>query len=100
MASLRAYRVWALWAICAVALGGARDMSHSEGLTLYVSADGKDAWSGRVAAPATGDGPFASLERARDEIRKIRGAGALPDGRTSPRSLRRCSGFKCASPWS
>ena len=44
---------------------------------LYVSPAGRDTWSGRLAAPAaTGtDGPFATLERARDEIRRRRSAG-------------------------
>ena len=43
-------------------------------LDLYVSADGHDAWSGRLAASDAGgkDGPFASLERARDEIRRLK----------------------------
>ncbi len=47
---------------------------------LYVSPQGRDTWSGKLAAPnrAGNDGPFASLERARDEIRKWRAAGTLP----------------------
>ncbi|MBN1345483.1 MAG: right-handed parallel beta-helix repeat-containing protein [Phycisphaerae bacterium] len=51
-------------------------------LTLYVAAGGNDAWSGRAAQPnvAGDDGPLASLERARDEIRKLRKAGKLPAG--------------------
>ena len=49
---------------------------------LYVATDGNDGWSGKLAAPDRqgNDGPFRSLERARDEIRKVRGAGALPGG--------------------
>jgi hypothetical protein len=44
---------------------------------LYVSPDGNDAWSGTLAAPnaARTDGPFASLERARDGVR-IDGQGS------------------------
>jgi hypothetical protein len=44
---------------------------------LYVSTDGCDTWSGSLAdANATrSDGPFATLERARDEIRQRRAAG-------------------------
>ena len=44
---------------------------------LFVSPVGRDAWSGRLAAPAADgtDGPFATLERARDEIRRRRAAG-------------------------
>lgn len=49
-------------------------MSESKGLTLYVAADGNDSNSGR-----TSEKPFATLERARDEIRKIKKAD-LPIG--------------------
>jgi len=43
-------------------------------LDLYVAADGRDTWSGRLATtgPDNKDGPFATLERARDEIRKLK----------------------------
>ncbi|HYG85484.1 MAG TPA: carbohydrate-binding domain-containing protein [Azospirillum sp.] len=41
------------------------------GPAFYVAANGKDTWSGKLAAPnADGtDGPFATLERARDAMR-------------------------------
>ncbi len=45
-------------------------------LDLYISPHGNDTWSGRLAeanADRT-DGPFATLERARDEIRRVRTA--------------------------
>ncbi len=44
---------------------------------LFVSPAGRDSWSGQLAAPAANasDGPFATLERARDEIRRRRTAG-------------------------
>ena len=47
--------------------------------TVYVSAKGNDAWSGRLAAPNAGgtDGPFATLTRARDEVRKLKVAGPV-----------------------
>jgi hypothetical protein len=51
------------------------------GLQLYVSTAGNDKWDGRSASHAGGgaDGPFATLNRARDETRKIkRTSGALP----------------------
>ena len=41
---------------------------------LYVSPDGDDAWTGRRAAP------FATLGRARDEVRTLKAAGDLPLG--------------------
>ncbi|MAE68011.1 MAG: hypothetical protein CMJ18_27485 [Phycisphaeraceae bacterium] len=42
--------------------------------TFFVAKDGSDAWSGRLAAPNAGktDGPFATLVRARNAIRKMR----------------------------
>ena len=49
---------------------------------LYVALDGNDTWSGREREPnqQRTNGPFATLERARDEIRKIKSAGSLPKG--------------------
>jgi hypothetical protein len=53
----------------------------AEGLTLYIAPNGNDAWSGRLAEPKGGDGPFLTLQRARDEIRKLKKeAGPLPRG--------------------
>jgi hypothetical protein len=52
----------------------------AERLTLYVAPGGNDGWSGRLAAPNGGDGPFHTLARARDEIRRIKKAGPLPAG--------------------
>jgi len=51
-------------------------------VTLYVSTQGSDAWSGATAEPTADgtDGPFATLERARDEVRKLKAAGPLPEG--------------------
>ena len=48
-------------------------------LTLYVSPNGNDAWSGRLAAPnaAKTDGPLASIAGARDAIRRLKAAGPL-----------------------
>lgn len=48
-------------------------------LKLYVSPKGTDNATGRE--PKLGPtGPFASLERARDEIRRLKTSGALPKG--------------------
>ncbi len=60
-------------------------------LTLYVSPDGKDTWSGGLARPnADGtDGPVPTLERARDILRQKRSSTAgearvvVGDGRYS-----------------
>jgi parallel beta-helix repeat protein len=48
-------------------------MPHPKGKALFVSLDGNDAWTGKLAepnAPRT-DGPFATLARARDAIRSM-----------------------------
>ncbi|NUP99151.1 MAG: right-handed parallel beta-helix repeat-containing protein [Armatimonadetes bacterium] len=48
-------------------------------MDLYCSPSGKDSWSGRLPEPnelAT-DGPFATLGRARDEVRKLKASAAL-----------------------
>ncbi len=41
---------------------------------FYVSDNGSDEWSGTLASPAAGetDGPFATLERARDAVRDLK----------------------------
>ena len=51
-------------------------------IALYVAPNGNDTWSGTRLAPNAQktDGPFRSLERARDEIRKRKAAGPLPAG--------------------
>ena len=61
---------------------GQMSMCLAEEAVLYVAPDGSDAWSGRLPEPnqVRTDGPFASLERARDEIRRIKAAGPLPKG--------------------
>ncbi|HUW62823.1 MAG TPA: right-handed parallel beta-helix repeat-containing protein [Candidatus Bathyarchaeia archaeon] len=51
-----------------------------EPLRLYVSEAGNDAWSGRLPDAQAADGPFATLERARDEVRKLKTGGPLPTG--------------------
>lgn len=47
---------------------------------LYVAPNGNDAWSGRFAEPLGSAGPFLTIQRARDEIRKIKKSGGLPKG--------------------
>lgn len=49
---------------------------------FFVSPAGNDAWSGKLADAARNkkDGPFATLERARDAIRALRQSGELPPG--------------------
>lgn len=47
---------------------------------LFVSPEGDDRWSGQLPEPNTTgtDGPFATLERARDAVRKLKVGGTLP----------------------
>ena len=49
---------------------------------LYVARDGNDRWSGHRAAPNARrtDGPFATLEGARDAVRALKKRGRLPAG--------------------
>ncbi len=50
---------------------------------FHVAPDGNDAWTGKPAAPnaAKTDGPFATLERARDAVRALKKA---PGGSDAP----------------
>jgi len=50
-------------------------------LDIHVAPDGNDAWSGRLARSnkARTDGPLASLNGARDALRKLRAAGQLKE---------------------
>ncbi|HNT87605.1 MAG TPA: right-handed parallel beta-helix repeat-containing protein, partial [Candidatus Hydrogenedentes bacterium] len=49
---------------------------------FYVALDGDDAWSGALPAPDAGgtDGPFRTIERARDALRDMKKAGDQPAG--------------------
>ena len=51
-------------------------------LRLYVATNGNDAWSGTQPDPdeTRNDGPFATLDRARTEIRRLRDQGQPPPG--------------------
>ncbi len=53
--------------------------AQEEGLSFYVSTEGNEAWSGKMEEPNDGqsDGPFATLEQARDAIRKLKADGPL-----------------------
>ena len=57
-------------------------LGDSSGMSLFVAKDGNDQWSGRIASTnaARDDGSFATLERAREEIRNIKQAGEMPEG--------------------
>jgi hypothetical protein len=50
---------------------------QAAGVELFVATDGNDAWSGKLAGPndAKTDGPFRTLERAREAMRKQKATG-------------------------
>ncbi len=49
---------------------------------FFVATNGNDQWSGRTDSPnsAATDGPFATLQRARDAIRELKTSKGLPEG--------------------
>ncbi len=54
----------------------------AEPKTFYVATNGNNNWSGMLSEPNAEktDGPFATLEHARDEIRKLKKENGLPAG--------------------
>src|SRR5438105_4927211 len=76
-------RLWMILASLLVCLASTVAVgARASSMNLYVAQDGSDGWSGRRAAPnrAKTDGPYATLERARDAIRALKKAGKLPEG--------------------
>lgn len=53
--------------------------SARDTITLFVAENGNDDWSGRRAAPNVGDtdGPLASIDGARQAVRRLRAAGLM-----------------------
>jgi hypothetical protein len=66
-------------ALALVGLAG----SAASAADFYVSARGRDTWSGRLAAPNAGrtDGPFATIPRAQQAVRALK---AQQPGRAAP----------------
>lgn len=64
-----------LFAVAWVGAGAADETTAPPPVDFYVSPTGSDTWSGTIAtANAAGnDGPFATLARARDAVRELRG---------------------------
>jgi len=62
-----------LFVVLAVVLAGAGALAQQAGRTFFVAPVGNDAWSGTLNAPNADrtDGPFATLEGARNALRKI-----------------------------
>jgi hypothetical protein len=57
------------------------ESSQGQTTNLYVSPTGKDQWSGHLAAPNqdASDGPFATLQKARDAVRAMKKSAGLPE---------------------
>ncbi|MEI6503630.1 MAG: phage tail protein, partial [Armatimonadota bacterium] len=74
---------WICAKIClavVVCLGAVSLAGAAGELKLYVSPTGKDTASGKAALAKNAAGPFLTLERAREEIRRLKQAGRLPSG--------------------
>jgi len=73
--------VWVVIVPVLCGLGAARRAGAKQptapAADFYVSTRGSDGWSGRLAEPdaAGKDGPFATLARARDAVRRLRAGG-------------------------
>ena len=61
-----------LVSILSPAISGGKDVLP--GITFFVSKDGNDAWSGKLAVPNAEktDGPFATITKAKDIIREMK----------------------------
>jgi len=68
---------WLLTSLTALTMA-----AEGQPVRLHVAPDGKDTWSGRPARPTAdgADGPLASLEGARDAVRKLKAGGPLEGG--------------------
>ena len=57
-------------------------VKQDKGVVFYVSKSGNDYWSGKIPKPNNikSNGPFATLEKARDAIRALKSKGTLPEG--------------------
>lgn len=57
-------------------------MEKNKETAFYISPDGNDSWSGKIAEKnrSATDGPFATLEKAREAIRSLKKERGLPDG--------------------
>ena len=70
--------------LAAMCIGGRRpalaenSQAAPKAAEFFVSLQGNDAWSGRVAKPAENDGPFATVARAKQAVRELRKTQTVP----------------------
>ena len=70
-----AMKPWGVVAMAILAIAGAVGCESAPAVSrFYVATNGSDAWTGRLAAPnkARTDGPLATLEGARDTVRRLK----------------------------
>ncbi|MEI6499990.1 MAG: carbohydrate-binding domain-containing protein, partial [Armatimonadota bacterium] len=70
-----------LIAASAALLAVGQGQTAPQSTVLYVAITGQDTWTGHLPAAAGNDGPFATLARARDEVRALK---ARPQGLGEP----------------
>jgi len=77
----KAYRVAAIVVVFAFSFGVLLPVANCKTM-LYISLNGNDSWSGKLAQPnpQASDGPLRTLEGARAAIRTTKQAGPLPHG--------------------
>lgn len=72
---LTRYRALGILSLLAVlpahAVNAAEPIDSPGTANYYVSPQGQDQWSGRLADPTGNDGPFATVSRARDAVRAL-----------------------------
>lgn len=73
-------RALAMTVLGVVVLLTAAIPSMADPVVLYVSREGKDEWSGRKPETQAPDGPFATLGRAQEELRRLKVERGLPEG--------------------
>ncbi|MGJ5672565.1 MAG: right-handed parallel beta-helix repeat-containing protein [Nostochopsis sp.] len=80
--SLQTLVLFSIALILAICCATLRVPASTTSVSLYVAPTGNDHWSGQLAAPnpEKTDGPFQTLERARDQIRALKKVGKLPNG--------------------
>jgi Right handed beta helix region len=80
--------VWLAIGMAVCTLMGGSATAQSAGKTFYVSPAGKDSWSGSLPAPnpASSNGPFLTLDKARDAVRTY--FATHPDARSATVALR------------
>lgn len=68
------------WALVSILSYG--PLSAAAATEFFVAVNGNDSWSGKLAEPnpERTDGPFSSLQKARDAIRKLKKDSRLPEG--------------------